>query len=215
MSNDLSAEAAEFARPLVHGGFTSAEDVAVAITEYLEPDVSFEDARAVVARLWAQRLAEQESWPAVTDPDRLLTAFSALERRAIVARAGFACCQNCGFAEIGDEAGPEDRGFEFFHEQDTAHVAEGEALLLSYEPLTEAAVGTAEVGREVVSVLEAHDLRVEWEDRRRSGSRSSWSGGSGCRRADHRRETGTLLDVRTTLGGGNRVVGVGPDGRGT
>ncbi|MFI5612683.1 DUF6891 domain-containing protein [Amycolatopsis sp. NPDC051903] len=162
MSDDLSAEAAEFARPLVHGGFTSAEDVAVAITEYLDPDVSLDQARAVVARLWAERLAHQTSWPAVTDADRLLSAFAALDSHGIVARADFACCQNCGLAEIGDEAGPEHRGFVFFHEQDTARVAEGEALLLSYGPLTESAGGTAAVGREVVSVLEAHDLRVEW-----------------------------------------------------
>lgn len=160
---DTAAEAVEFARPLVHGGFSTPDDVAVAITEYLEPSVSLPQARAVVDRLWQARVAEQRTWPPVTDPDRVLAAFSALASSGVVARADFACCQNCGLTEIGAEAAPGDRGFVFFHEQDTARAVEGGELLLSYGRLADSPADTAEVGQVVTAALRAQELSVTWD----------------------------------------------------
>lgn len=157
-------EAVEFARPLVHGGFSTPDDVAVAITEYFEPDtVTPAQARAVVDRLWQARVAEQHTWPPVTDPDRVLAAFSSLAAEGVVARADFTCCQNCGLTEIGAEAAPGDRGFAFFHSQDTARAVEGGELLLSYGRLADSSADTAEVGQVVAAALRAQELSVTWD----------------------------------------------------
>ncbi|WP_326565320.1 hypothetical protein VSH64_26095 [Amycolatopsis rhabdoformis] len=161
-----AAEAEEFARPLVHGGFSTPEDIAVAITEYFDPDeqpVSLDEARAIVDRLWRERLAEQRSWPAVTDADRVLAAFSALSGSGVVARPDFTCCQNCGVTEIGAEAAPGDRGFVFFHQQDTARITEGGELMLSFGPFSGSGTATAQVGQTVVAALRAQDLSVTWD----------------------------------------------------
>ncbi|MEV4604307.1 hypothetical protein AB0K15_44005 [Amycolatopsis sp. NPDC049253] len=164
LAADTAAEAVEFARPLVHGGFSTRADVAVAITEYFEPDsVSPSQARAVVDRLRQARLEEQRTWPPVTDPDRVLAAFSALAAEGVVARADFACCQNCGLTEIGAEATPGDRGFVFFHQQDTARAVDGGELLLSYGRLADSPTATAAVGQVVAAALRAQDLSVTWD----------------------------------------------------
>ena len=57
-------------------------------------------AMPAVTSAFAAHLADQATWPERTDSDRLTDAFRALDQAGIVAREDFACCQNCGVAEI-------------------------------------------------------------------------------------------------------------------
>jgi hypothetical protein len=165
---DVVAEVEEYARSVVHGGFTALDDAVEAVAEHFEDEehqVTPEAARAVVERVWRERSAEQEGWPASTDVDRLFAVFDALDRDGIVARADFTCCQTCGHAEIGDEAGEGARGYVFFHRQDTESAVEGHGVWLAYGSLGEVADHAAAdeaVGREVVAALAAGGLPVEW-----------------------------------------------------
>ncbi len=157
-------EAEEFVRGLVHGGFAGAEEIAADLTEHFDDQpISLSQARAVVDGLWRERAAEQADWPEVTDADRLLTAFEALDAAGIVARADFTCCRTCGMTEIGGEAPEGARGFVFFHRQDTARAAAGEGLWLAFGALPAAPGDTAAVGREVVTALRAGGLAVAWD----------------------------------------------------
>ena len=77
-------------------------------------------------------------------------------------RMDFTCCQTCGHAEIDDELGParEERGYTFFHQQDTERIADGQ-LYLAYgafgPEVTEEAIAGA-----VVERLRAEGLAVTW-----------------------------------------------------
>ncbi|MDQ2583187.1 DUF6891 domain-containing protein [Saccharothrix yanglingensis] len=163
-------EVEEFARGLVHGGFTSLEDAVDDVGDYFEEDdgVTGAVARSVVERVWRERAEEQAGWPATTDVDRLLAAFDALEGDGIVARADFTCCQTCGHAEIGDEVDPgvgDARGYVFFHRQDTeAAVADGGVYLAfgSFGEVADHAAADEAVAREVVTALTSAGLPVEW-----------------------------------------------------
>jgi hypothetical protein len=84
-------------------------------------------------------MEDQESWPVLTDFDRLSLAFDMLEDEDIVARQHFTCCGTCGAAEIGiemddfrDMAGREPTGYVFFHQQDTESAVESGSLYISY-----------------------------------------------------------------------------------
>jgi hypothetical protein len=155
-------EQLDFVRGLVHGGFRDRDDVVEATGETFGDDgLSEQDAEALVERVWSARVAEQAAWPATTDADRVLTAFAALDTNGIVARPDFACCDNCGHTEIGAEAGPETRGYVFFHEQDTARAVTGSGLYLSYGSLPTPADAQS-VGREVAAALTAAGVGVEW-----------------------------------------------------
>jgi hypothetical protein len=112
-------------------------------------------------------LREQAEWPSVTDCDRLDRAFDELEQRGIVARQNFSCCQNCGSTEIWGEvddaldAGKAAHGHTYYHAQDSEAAAEGGGLYLAYGSVEDD--GTANVGREIVAVLNAHGLATEWD----------------------------------------------------
>lgn len=154
-------EAEELARTLVHSGFHDEDEVVTAITDTFEDELSESDAEALVERVWGARVAEQATWPAETEADRLLAAFVTLEAHGIVARADFTCCNNCGNAEIAAEAEDNARGFVFFHQQDTERAVLGDGLYLSHG--TFGTTDPTAVGEEIVAALAARDLPAEWD----------------------------------------------------
>ncbi|MFF2078819.1 DUF6891 domain-containing protein [Kitasatospora sp. NPDC058162] len=129
--------------------------------EYRRP-AALQQAEALVDRMWRERLREQETWQGETDPERLTTAFSALEAEGIVAREDFTCCTSCGGAEISAEASPDSLGFVYFHRQSTDRAAAGEGLTLYYGGFDDSERTTANVGQRVVAALEQVGLPVEW-----------------------------------------------------
>jgi hypothetical protein len=136
-----------------------------------------DDAEASIARPLAEQFMNealtahqraQETWPATTDCDRLDAAFSELTRNGIVCRQDFTCCGTCGVAEIGDEImaetlrGTKVRGYAFYHMQNTDRATEGLGLLLTYSALVGGKPAGEEIGREIVAVLQRHELTTEW-----------------------------------------------------
>ncbi|NJP51430.1 hypothetical protein HCJ93_15475 [Streptomyces sp. SBST2-5] len=156
----------ELLRQRLHCGYdTRAELVETAVDHLvgseLEP-LTRAQARALVDRLWAARIAEQRTWQGVTDPERLTRAFLALEAAGITARENFTCCRGCGLSEIGAER-PGARGFVFFHQQSTESAAAGHGLPLYYGGFDGSADTTAAVGREVAAALHAEGLSTTWD----------------------------------------------------
>lgn len=170
------------ARAAAEGYRTDAEVVEQLTEELVDEHGEDAGVPARVARLaprvFAARLEEERSWTVPTDCDRLDRAFERLEQAGVVARQDFACCQNCGHAEIGDEieetrALRPVRGYTFFHHQDTERAVDGGPLYLAYgavppegtskEAWIEAEAG---IGREIVAALEAEGLRPAWNGER-------------------------------------------------
>ncbi|MCA6095274.1 hypothetical protein LE181_24305 [Streptomyces sp. SCA3-4] len=165
----LLGEAEAYAAELVRRGLDAPGQVAELVSDYFYADgatpVSPAAAREIVGRLWRQRLAEQETWPEVTDVDRLESAFAALDGAGITARAGFTCCMSCGTAEIGGEAAEGDHGYVFFHTQDADAAAAGHGLWLRYgvHGADADGSGAVAVGRAVVAALAAAGLTGTWD----------------------------------------------------
>ena len=160
---DVLHDAEERARELIRGGFQEPDEIAESLVDFLDDQGMTQDqAERIVAPLWEERLAEQAGWPAVTDVDRLVEAFDALESDGIVAAMDFTCCSSCGYAEIGGEADEDSRGFVFFHEQDTERAASGGGLTLRFGGFRHSEEETVEVGREVVAALAEAGLNAKW-----------------------------------------------------
>jgi hypothetical protein len=121
--------------------------------------------RATDLAIRDQKRAE-ETWPPLTDCDRLDLAFDKLDDSGIVARQNFTCCQNCGHAEIGEEIdeaagrGVEVRGYTFYHQQDTDAAVAGDGVYLAYG--TVGHDDTLKVAREIVAAIESCGLKTEW-----------------------------------------------------
>ncbi|MGC4942570.1 DUF6891 domain-containing protein [Kribbella sp. DT2] len=167
------AELREQVELWVRPGFLGRADVLEYARDFRDDDqvpVDDQDLEQLVEDVWQARLAEQASWPASTDADRVAAAFAELDANGVVARMNFTCCQNCGVTEIDDER-PDDRpssGYVFFHQQDAERLAEEPAqLYLAYGTLDPEQGRVAEqdeaVGRRVQEALLAQGLPVEWD----------------------------------------------------
>ncbi|WP_433340047.1 DUF6891 domain-containing protein [Streptomyces sp. CA-253872] len=155
-------------RVALHGGYRDRAALAELAEEYLVTDdrrpVTQAQARALVDRLWRDRLAEQAAWRGETDPERLARAFAALDAAGVVAREDFTCCRSCGMREIGAEAGPGGaRGFVFFHQQCTDGAVTEGTLRLYFGGFDDEERTTAAIGHEVVAALTAAGLGTAWD----------------------------------------------------
>jgi hypothetical protein len=159
-------------RHVVAGYLQPAEIAAFAaevFADELDEVVLRHHARRYTSAILAEQRAEEATWPAVTDCDRLDAAFAALEREGVVARQQFSCCGSCGAAEIwgemaaAEEAGLAVRGYVFFHLQDTEAAVEGEGLYLSYGAVAEGPEAAEAIGRAVMDALEAKGLDPVWD----------------------------------------------------
>lgn len=165
---DNHAELLEFVTRRVAEGFMTAEEIVEAALDFAEPDeADAESVRALVADALARHAAAQRTWTPPTDNDRLDTAFAALEAQGILARQHFACCQNCGRAEIQDDvrearqAGRGVFGYVFYHEQDTEAAMDDGVLCFVYQSITPEWT-TEAVGEHLADALRAAGLRVQW-----------------------------------------------------
>jgi hypothetical protein len=124
-----------YIRHEIAAGFDSPDEIVASAFEMLDDEIDpallRPHAQRIVREVLDMHLAEQATWPAVTDCDRLDAAFAALEAAGIVCRQNFSCCGTCGAGEIWDEmaaagrAGLHVRGYVFYHVQDTESAVEG------------------------------------------------------------------------------------------
>jgi hypothetical protein len=125
-------------------------------------------AQALTEQAIAAHLEAQQSWPEVTDCDRVDAAFAELDEAGIIARQNFSCCGACGTNEIHDElekaekAGQPVRGYTFFHIQDTEQAVAGEALFLSYGSVSKDKGEAVAIGHEILTALTRHGLTPGW-----------------------------------------------------
>lgn len=159
----------------VAGGFLGNRDIIESAVQVFADEGDEPWLRAEAERLTAEAIAmhaaEQQTWPARTDCDRLDAAFSALEAKGIVSRQNFSCCGTCGSAEIWGEieetqkAGLPVHGYTFYHMQDTESAVEGYGICLNYGACEEGETAAVAIGHEVAAQLAAHGLSVDWDGR--------------------------------------------------
>ncbi|HEY1093764.1 MAG TPA: hypothetical protein VGE61_03615 [Glycomyces sp.] len=165
---EAAAETTVLAARYLQEGYLAFDDMVQALEDMSEadPPITRAQAREILAPMWREHVAAQADW-GVTDCDRLTAAFAELDAGGIVAREHFACCQNCGVSEIWGEADPDDRGYVFFHMQDTESAGDG-VLYLAYGSRSNLAEETVAVGHDVVEVLQAHGFRTSWDGSERT-----------------------------------------------
>jgi hypothetical protein len=191
---ETEAEIREQVTSMIGTGFYTHEDVRESVADNFE-DADPNACAAIIDNLWAARLAEQQTWQGISSYDRLLAAFESLNSNGIIARMNFADCQNCGHDKIvfervpGADGKPHERGYTFFHQQDSERLAAGDDLYLAFDafldqvispeefaktesgdkdakraaaPLWQAA--QLEIGRKVAAALRAQGLEVTWPE---------------------------------------------------
>lgn len=159
----------------VAGGFYDDDAILTNANQQFEEElprpVLRRQASAALRQALAEHRAAEETWPGLTDCDRLDAAFAVLEAEGIVARQNFTCCGTCGASEIWEEieaeqeAGAVVQGYAFFHMQDTEAAVEGDGLYLNYGACAEGDAAAIATGHRIVAALEAQGLSTGWDGR--------------------------------------------------
>jgi hypothetical protein len=176
MAEELFDELKRYIAEDVATGFYNAEEIAesaVEMVSYDDETADKESLRAEADRLTTEaiteHLSDQESWPAITDCDRLDAAFAELEENGVVSRQNFSCCGTCGQAEIWDEieaverTGKSVRGYTFYHVQDTEAAVEGYGLCFNYGANEEGEEAALKIANDIVTTLRKHGLNPAWD----------------------------------------------------
>jgi hypothetical protein len=167
----MDPEALEQISILVRSGFYPKVEIMEILCEGLFPgELDPEEVSLAIDTETQQLLVEQESWPEVTDCDRLDIIFDALNERGVVALQNAGYMQDDGYDEVWaayPDASDDERtvGYCFYHGQDMEGAIRGEGLHLAFgpvEPKDMATKGPA-VGRIIQQELEKAGFPVEWD----------------------------------------------------
>jgi hypothetical protein len=152
-------------------GEYDADDIPLLIEDNLGVDDEVDESwlRDLIAAEFTAKRAAEQTWPAVTDYDRLDRAFQALQQQGIIAlhRAGFT--QSDGLEEVEDdyhEAGGEASDYAghcFYTEQDQQGALDGSGMYIGFGHLSGSDAKAVEVGHRLRAALEAEGFVVEWD----------------------------------------------------
>lgn len=156
-------------RMAVWSGFFAPDEVDDMIEDFLldEPDLDADQLHAAVKAEFARKAAEETTWPAETDCDRLDAAFMALERDGILGlhNAGYTMADGHSEAAEALAHEPKDRffGYCFYHAQDIERAVDGHDLWIAFDHVDGDVPDKARVAPLVVEKLKAAGLHPRWE----------------------------------------------------
>ncbi|MGL4511466.1 MAG: DUF6891 domain-containing protein [Lacipirellulaceae bacterium] len=166
---DAEETAREYVERYVRYGFYRPADVEEIVgDDVLGGELPRTRVRALVKAEVARQKAEQESWPEVTDCDRLDQAFAALRAEGILPVHNAGMTPSEGIAEMSEQyhaAGGKKSGivgYCFYHRQDMEEALKYHRLGIAYGDIDGDDRRGEEVGQRVRGALEAAGLRVAW-----------------------------------------------------
>lgn len=158
-------------RSFVWTGEYEADEIPLLIEDNLgiDDDVDAGWLRDAIAKEVAAKRAAEQTWPAVTDCDRLDRAFQALERQDVIALHRAGLTQSDGLDEVEEDyraAGGEASGYAghcFYTEQDQQGALDGSGMCIGFGHLSGGDAKGIEVGHMLQAALEAEGFGVEWD----------------------------------------------------
>lgn len=165
------AVALEAVRRYVWSGMHDAEEIVEIIDESVfEPgQIDHDWLRAEIGKAFQQKRDEEETWPEVTDCDRLDAVFESLNERGVLALQNAGYTQSDGLSDVSalyHEAGGEQSGIEgwcFYQGQDLERVMESGDLWLAFGHVSGEDESAEGIGRRIKQAFEAAGFSVEWD----------------------------------------------------
>ena len=159
----------EQVRVLIAGGFFNEDDLETYLADLVfDPHGApyANEVRSEALTAFATKRKAEAEWPAVTDWDRLATAFAALDASGILAlhNAGYTTSDAHGDAWdlIGRDPPGTWRGFAFYHGQDVERALSGEPLFIGFDAVAEGADAKLGIGNAIVAALKAQGFAPQW-----------------------------------------------------
>jgi hypothetical protein len=163
------AKAAGYVHRYVRSGFyTPTEIEEIVGQDIFDGRLPAESLQAIIAQAYAQKQAEEVTWPDVTDCDRLDAVFETLEEQGIIALQNAGYTQSDGLSDMSEiyfEAGGEESGFTgycFYHGQDLERVVDSGSLYLTFGATDGDDTRGTEIGHRIKRELESAGFAIEW-----------------------------------------------------
>jgi hypothetical protein len=168
---DNEADVLSAIRRHVWAGTYDAEEIVLIVgEEFFEPgQVDNDWLRARIEEAFRPKRAEEATWPAVTDCDRLDRVFEGLEAQNILALQDAGLTKSDGLEDVFeayDDAGGERSGIEgycFYHGQDLERVTKTGKLWLAFGHISGDKKPGVDIGRRIQRAFEAAGFAVEWD----------------------------------------------------
>jgi len=182
----LEPEVLEEISTLVRSGFYNKERLVTVFCEemYAPGQLNPNEVSTQIDVAFEKWKSEKQTWPAVTDCDRLDSAFTAMNNRGIIALQNAGYTQSDGYSDFREalENHPNKSsvvGYCFYHAQDVERAVRGGGLYLAFGPVDPKDEETKglEIGNIVRNELERTGLQVDWDgkwDKRLSIPKLVW-----------------------------------------
>jgi hypothetical protein len=154
----------------VWSGLYDPEEVAIIVGESMGAPGEFDQdwLEAEVEKEMAKKRAEEATWPATTDCDRLDRVFETLEGQDIIVEQDAGLTKSDGLEDVTvayEDAGGEESGivgYCFYHGQDLEHVMASGELWLAFGDIHGDDDRGVEIGRRIQHLLQDAGFTVEW-----------------------------------------------------
>ena len=121
---------------------------------------------SLVAKEFELKKREEANWPGETDYGRLSRAFDKLHEEGVCALHNAGYTMSDGLEAVSEAVAQAStsryRSYCFYHSQDMERVINGNVLYLAFGSLDGDETLSVEVGKAIVSALQANGLEVEW-----------------------------------------------------
>ena len=171
MNEEQKALAMECVREYVWSGFYDPDEIVEMIDEaaFRPGEIVHDWLRSQIERAFREKQAEEASWPAESDCDRLDRVFASLGGDGILSLQNAGYTQSDGLDDVAQfyqEAGGEQSGivgYCFYHGQDLERVMKRGDLYLAFGDVGRDDEKGAEIGRRIMRAFEAAGFAVEWD----------------------------------------------------
>lgn len=154
-------------RNWVWSGYYLPEQVREMLGDILEEDVDEDAMLKAIDAEFDKKTKEEETWPPVTDCDRLDSVFAKLDKDGICACQNAGYTMSDGYSEIAEARASRGQdnyhGYCFFHGQDLERAIEGHGLTIAFGDLNDNPERTVAVGHAVRRALEEAGFETEWD----------------------------------------------------
>jgi hypothetical protein len=180
LPEDVVADLEYRARVAVAGGYDTGDEIVEGLVELVEYDPVTEEVvaahrdsvvemiRGMVRERLAEHAAEERTFPATTDCDRVESAFARLEAVGVLAGEDVGYTQSDLRDDMWERvdqaaaAGRQPRGWVAFHRQDVERVVDSGVLYVSFAGVSDDDEGFRAIGTEVAAALAEAGLTVDW-----------------------------------------------------
>jgi hypothetical protein len=151
----------------VWSGFYTKEDVNENLNDILDDGVDETKMQRLIDEEFIEKSAQESTWLATTDCDRLDMVFRDLNNAMVIALQNAGLTMSDGLGDVGSvhQQKPHGtyQGYCFYHGQDMEKAIAGEGLMLAYGDMKNTDEGKAKIAELITKTLAAHGFSNDWD----------------------------------------------------